>query len=84
VATFPHTRALYSEDEQEKMNSFYGYGWQVYKNGVFAHGGSDGTFAWVDPNNGLIGVVFTQSPGGKIPRSQFMKVVEAALHAPSD
>ena len=80
TATFPHTRALYSADEHEKMNSFYGYGWQVRKNGIFGHGGSDGTYAWVDPKNDLIGLVFTQSPGGGIPREQFMKVVEAAIY----
>ena len=80
AATYPHSRALYSSEQQAQMNSFYGYGWQVYKNGIFAHGGSDGTYAWVDPNNDLVGLVFTQSPGGKNPRNQFMKVVKAAIY----
>ena len=84
AATFPHTRALFSEEQQTKSSSFYGYGWQVHNNGIFGHGGSDGTYAWVDPKNDLIGLVFTQSPGGSIPRNQFMKVVEAALYARGD
>ncbi|MGH7460150.1 MAG: serine hydrolase domain-containing protein, partial [Longimicrobiales bacterium] len=28
----------------------YGYGWRVESDGVYSHGGSDGTFAWVDPS----------------------------------
>jgi len=58
----------------------YGYGWHVDEDGVFSHGGSDGTWAWVDPNRGIVGLVFTQSPGGKIPATQFKLLVEAAAH----
>ena len=57
----------------------YGYGWAVSEDG-YAHGGSDGTFAWVDPKREIIGLVLTQSPGGEIPRDQFRRVVEAAIY----
>ncbi len=57
--------------------AFYGFGWRV-TNGVHAHGGSDGTYGWVDPRRQIIGLVFTQSPGGANPRGQFQRVVDAA------
>ena len=57
----------------------YGYGWYIYGDGVYGHGGSDGTFAWIDPKREIIGLVFTQSPGGAIPRNQFRRVVEASI-----
>src|SRR5690606_25326051 len=37
----------------------YGYGWQLRDDDVFAHGGSDGTAAWVDPQRGIVAVVLT-------------------------
>jgi CubicO group peptidase (beta-lactamase class C family) len=58
----------------------YGYGWFLYGDGVYGHGGSDGTYAWIDPKRGIIGLVFTQSPGGDIPRDQFRRVVEASIY----
>ena len=57
----------------------YGFGWAVNNDGVYSHGGSDGTFAWVDPNAEVVGLVLTQSRRGKNPRDQFMKVVKAAV-----
>ena len=57
----------------------YGYGWGVTPRG-YGHGGSDGTFAWVDPEHEIVGLVFTQSPGGAIPREQFQRVVEASIY----
>ena len=57
----------------------YGYGWFVYPDGSYGHGGSDGTYAWIDPSREVIGLVFTQSPGGRIPREQFRRVVEASI-----
>ncbi len=61
------------------IDELYGYGWAVDRAGVFSHGGSDGTFAWVDPGREIVGLVFTQSPGGKIPTGQFRRVVEASI-----
>ncbi|MXY17917.1 MAG: beta-lactamase family protein, partial [Acidobacteria bacterium] len=45
--------------------SYYGYGWSVSDEGVYSHSGSDGTNAFVDPNQDLIVLVFTQTPGGR-------------------
>jgi len=59
-------------------HAMYGYGWVIAADGSFSHGGSDGTWAWVDPAREIVGLVFTQSPGGEIPRRQFRRVVEAA------
>lgn len=56
----------------------YGYGWSVDDDGVYSHGGSDGTFAWVDPARGIIGMVLTQTPRGQNPRRQFMEMVNRA------
>lgn len=58
----------------------YGFGWGVPAKGLFSHGGSDGTFAWVDKEREIIGIVFTQNPGGAIPREQFRRVVEASVY----
>jgi len=78
LATEPHTRSTFpAEVRDDPDRSFYGLGWKV-RRGVFSHGGSDGTHAWVDPHRELIGIVFTQSPGGKNPREQFARVVHAA------
>ena len=79
-ATSIQTFEAHSVAERESKDTFYGYGWSVDRDGVFAHGGSDGTFAWVDPNREIVGIVFTQSPGGKIPREQFRRVVNASIY----
>lgn len=79
LMTSPQMAHIYSEKEREQRDSFYGYGWSVSKDGVFSHGGSDGTFAWVDPNHQIIGLIFTQSPGGKNPRDKFMELVKLAI-----
>lgn len=71
VATRDHVGKLREGDG-------YGFGWSVDAEGRFSHGGSDGTWAWVDPQREIVGIVFTQSPGGAIPRDQFRRVVEAA------
>jgi CubicO group peptidase (beta-lactamase class C family) len=79
-AIAPQTRSIYSAEEQEKRTAYYGFGWQVSTaTGIHGHGGSDGTYAWVDPKNQIIGLIFTQSPGGNIPREQFLKLVRQAV-----
>lgn len=78
-ATRPQTRTIYSPEEQEKRTRFYGLGWTAYSNGVYAHSGSEGTMAWVDPRHQLIVLVFTQSPGGRNPRTAFYNAVVAAI-----
>ncbi len=82
LATTPHTRGLYPPEEQEEMSAFYGYGWSVASDGVYSHGGSDGTWAWVDPAGEIVGIVFTQSPGGKNPSSEFAALVTVSIEVP--
>ena len=76
----PHTRSIYTAREISRRPSFYGYGWHVDKKGVCAHSGADGTYAWIDPKQEVIGLVLTQSRGGKNPRRQFQRVVDAACY----
>lgn len=57
----------------------YGHGWAVRDDGTYTHSGSDGTMAWVDPKRELIGMVLTQSPGGRNPTSEFRKLIESAV-----
>ena len=76
--TSPQTRSLYTAEQLKNRNDFYGFGWKVHRDGSFSHGGSEGTFAWVDPQLRIIGLVFTQSPGGKNPRDQFRQLVGQA------
>ncbi len=59
--------------------SYYGYGWSVVGDGVFSHGGSDGTSAFVDPANQLIVLVFTQTPRGRNPVGRFLELVNLAI-----
>ena len=59
--------------------SHYGYGWSVSEDGVFSHGGSDGTNAFVDPNQRLIVLAFTQTPRGARPVGRFLEVVYQAI-----
>ena len=59
--------------------SYYGYGWSVSADGVFSHGGSDGTDAFVDPDNRLIVLAFTQTPRGARPVGRFLEVVRDAI-----
>ena len=66
----------------EGSSAGYGYGWQLDGNGIYAHGGSDGTHAWVDPKNNIIGLVFTQTPRGANPRQKFMDLVRLAITDP--
>lgn len=77
-ATKAQTKGVYPKAVRDNpKRRFYGFGWSVTGD-VYAHGGSDGTYAWVDPRRKVIGLVFTQSPGGKNPREQFARVVDAA------
>ncbi|MDE2784300.1 MAG: serine hydrolase [Gemmatimonadota bacterium] len=59
--------------------SHYGYGWSVSAEGVFSHGGSDGTNAFVDPDRQMIVLVFTQTPRGNNPVGRFMELVYQAI-----
>ncbi|MFO7769600.1 MAG: serine hydrolase domain-containing protein [bacterium] len=81
LAARPYTERVYSEEERAERESYYGFGWNVGADGVFSHGGSDGTYAWVDPSRDLFGIVFTQSPGGENPRRVFRERIASAADA---
>lgn len=61
--------------------SRYGYGWVVRSDGSFEHGGSDGTFASIDPGRELFYLVFSQFRRGRpnALRQQFGRAVRAAV-----
>jgi CubicO group peptidase (beta-lactamase class C family) len=79
LMTSPQTASIYTPDERERRADYYGYGWSVSKNGVFSHGGSDGTAAWVDPEKKLIVLIFTQTRGGGGLRAPFLEMVYASI-----
>jgi CubicO group peptidase (beta-lactamase class C family) len=80
LMTTPHTESIYSHEELVQMNDFYGYGWRVSKDGTFGHSGSDGTSAWIDPENDLIVLVFTQSPGENQLRNRYFDLVRLSIY----
>jgi CubicO group peptidase (beta-lactamase class C family) len=77
----PHSKLCFSAEEQAKRATYYGFGWSVRDDGIVAHSGSDGTFAWVDPARGIVGIVFTQSDTEQNPRAAFLDAVGAAADA---
>lgn len=82
AATQPQTRSVYSPEQLKTQRQFYGFGWQIPSDGIYGHSGSDGTYAWVDPKNEIIGIVFTQSPNGRNPRNDFVQIVREAISPP--
>jgi CubicO group peptidase (beta-lactamase class C family) len=56
----------------------YGYGWGITDD-TYGHGGSDGTNAWVDPERGIIGLVFTQTPRGRVSLDRFRQLVNLSI-----
>jgi CubicO group peptidase (beta-lactamase class C family) len=57
----------------------YGLGWVIASDGTFAHAGSWETFAWVDPNREIVGLILTQNVGGRNPGIEFMNVINSAV-----
>ncbi|MDP2959619.1 MAG: serine hydrolase domain-containing protein [Longimicrobiales bacterium] len=79
----PETVELLTSRHTPPGEAAYGYGWSLdEEEGIYSHGGSDGTFAWVDPARGIIGLVFTQTPAGENPRGKFMELVKLAINDP--
>ncbi|RLD21482.1 MAG: hypothetical protein DRI71_08875 [Bacteroidetes bacterium] len=77
----PQTKAIYTEEERDTQNYYYGYGWRVMKDGVFRHSGSDGTAAYIDPANDLIVLFFTQSPGEVNPLAdRFFQLTKTSIN----
>lgn len=79
--TSPQTASIYTAEQRERRDSYYGYGWCVSRDGIFSHGGSDGTAAWVVPNQKLIVLAFTQSPGKHAGHlgARFLQLVQASI-----
>jgi CubicO group peptidase (beta-lactamase class C family) len=67
------------QDPARGVRVGYGYGWSVAEDGTFSHTGSDGTAAYVHPELDLIVLVFTQTPGGRNPRTKFLELVRSAV-----
>lgn len=79
--TKPQTMHVYSAKVRKKRKRFYGYGWGVNRDGSFSHGGSEGTYAWLEPQRGLLVLVLTQTANAKNPRAEFFKRVIKACEA---
>jgi CubicO group peptidase (beta-lactamase class C family) len=77
----PQTKKIYTEEERENREYYYGYGWRVGKDGVYGHSGSDGTAAFIDPANNLIVLFFTQSPGeSNALAARFLMLSQASIN----
>lgn len=84
----PYSGDHLDPDEAAERRSLYGLHWTVFTEnaspetpGTFGHGGSDGTYAWYDPAEDLLGVWITQSRGnGLAPR--FRELIYEALDEP--
>jgi CubicO group peptidase (beta-lactamase class C family) len=75
----PETVELMTSPEiQVSGGGGYGYGWRI-TDGIYGHGGSDGTNAWVDPERGIIGLVFTQTPSGRVSLDRFRQLVNLSI-----
>lgn len=92
LAIEPHASYVYSEEERRATSRFYGLHWAVETDRfaphpgpmsprAFGHGGSDGTYAWVDPNHDLVVLYFTQSRG-HTSREPFAAMVYRAIVQP--
>lgn len=79
LMTEPKTPTGASPAGEDGPREYYGYGWFVGSDGVYYHGGSDGTHAWVDPGRKVIGLVFTQTPRGPNPRQRFQEMVNLSI-----
>ncbi len=66
-------------DPERGVRVGYGFGWQVDPDGVFWHTGSDGTAAFMDPEEDLMVLFFTQSPTRLLPRREIFRVVRSAI-----
>ena len=89
LATSPHSAYVYDAARLREMDSFYGLHWTVYTDkyrsivgpaspGTFGHGGALGTSASADPDQGLIEIYLTQSPGSQTSQ-RFSNLVYAAV-----
>ncbi|HUF46850.1 MAG TPA: serine hydrolase domain-containing protein [Vicinamibacterales bacterium] len=72
-------RAALTGRVKSGANTAYAYGWMMRDDGSYYHTGSDGTMAWVDPAREIVGMVFTQSPGGANPSNEFRELVNRVL-----
>jgi CubicO group peptidase (beta-lactamase class C family) len=92
LATQPHSSYVYTHEERRAMSRFYGLHWAVETDRfgahpgpmsprAFGHGGSDGTYAWVDPDHDLVVLYFTQSRRHGV-REQFPALIYEALLRP--
>lgn len=67
----------------------WGLGWSVVKDaagtlpltslGTFSHGGAFGTYGWIDPKKGIVGVFLVQRPGANDERNAFVQMAGAAV-----
>lgn len=76
LATSPKVR---SNPDSDGPAAYYGYGWSVAEDGSYSHGGSDGTYAYVDPSLNLVVLVFTQTPAGRNPVARFLEAAKVAV-----
>lgn len=84
-ATSPRAGYVFPADSLAEMETVYGLHWTSFTGAAdpesasaFGHGGSDGTYAWVDPDRDLIAVYLTQSRSTET-RPRFRELVYRLL-----
>lgn len=93
MALQPHSAYVFSDEERRGMNRFYGLHWYVESDRyashpgpisprAFGHGGSDGTYAWADPEYDLVVLFLTQSRGTDR-RPNFVPLIYDAIVDPN-
>lgn len=69
----------YRDARKLNIDRHRGYGFVVSNNGGFAHAGIFGTYAYADPKNELVIIIFTQSIYGGNPGQEFIETVYSGI-----
>lgn len=69
----------YRDPRGLNIDKHRGYGFVVSDNGGYSHAGIYGTFAYADPNEELVIIIFTQSIYGGNPGQKFIEIIYEAI-----
>jgi len=70
----------YRDARELNIDKHRGYGFVVSDNGGYSHAGIYGTFAYADPKENLIVIIFTQSIYGGNPGQKFIETIYEAIN----
>jgi CubicO group peptidase (beta-lactamase class C family) len=70
----------YRDPRDLNIDKYRGYGFVISANGGYSHAGIYGTFAYADPNEKLVIIIFTQSIYGGNPGQEFIDAIYEAIN----